>query len=278
LKFVPGYVRDEPKKRARAKSSRLLLGASPNFPVACDNRSKERVQEDQGPTGSCGGHGTSQRLQVAGAVQGVQWLVDNVVSPGDVYRMTRCLERVPNLDGSLPPLSDTGIMPADLAFELSHWGTRAFSGTVTDPDGTVRVSDVTAANLVDEPVLADLEADATHAMIGQYRIDEGAGDALAQTFAAIASQGAVGLGIFVDSAFQGWDPSQPPLDSVNLIDPSGGGHWLTADYYDSNAGTIGLWNSWGAGWGRNGHVEVTARWFSKAVTDIYADKIQMVGA
>lgn len=275
--FVPGYTRDTPPKRARAKSSRLLLGASPNYPATCDNRNLERLQLDQGPTGSCGGHGTSHRLQVAGTKQGVSWLASNVVSPGGVYRVTRCLERSPNPDGSLPTLSDSGIMPADLVVALSLWGVRAFSGTVTDPDGTVRVSDVTAANLVDEPDLAELEADAKALLLGQYRIDETAGDALAQTFATIASQGAVGLGIFVDSAFQGWDPSQGPLDRVNLADPQGGGHWLCADYYDANAGTVGLWNSWGAGWGRNGHVEVTANWFREAVSDIYADRLVLAG-
>jgi len=257
----------------RAKSSRLLLGSSPNYPVVCSNRGFEQLQLDQGQTSSCGGHGTSHRLQVAAGKQGVN--LGFVVSPAGVYTVTRCIERVVDASGHLPPLSDSGIMPADLVLAVSIWGVRAIKSPVTDPDGSVRVSDVTVANVNDEPRLDELEADAVSILHGQYRIDEQAGDAFQQTCAAIASQGAVGLGIFVDMAFENWVPSNGPLNSVNLRDPQGGGHWLCAVGYDSNAGTLDLWNSWSSSWGDNGHVQVTSSWFASAVSDIYADKLQV---
>ncbi len=189
--FTPGYTPDTPAKRARAKSSRLLLGKEPPYPAAVSNRQFEKMLLDQGPIGSCGGHGTSHWLQVASGVQGVG--LGFVPSPGGVYTTTRCLERVALADGTLPPLTDSGIMPADLVLALSLWGVRPIGELVSDPGGEVRNSDVDAANVNDEPDLEELEQEATHLVFGQYRIDERAPDVMGQTYAAISQVGALGV-------------------------------------------------------------------------------------
>lgn len=264
MRFVPGYTKDDPIKRRRAKSSRLLLGTAPSYPVACDWSSKEGPQEDQGQTGSCGGHGTSQGLMVAAAVQGI--LLGFVPSPAGIYTVTRCLERVPGT-----PLTDSGVMPADIFNAIALWGVRPLGLGYFDG----RLSDVSQENVNLEPDLNELETDATHLIVGSYRIDETQGDVLMQAYGAIAKLGAIGVGIFVDTQFQQWQPSMGPLNDVDLADPNGGGHWTTIDGYDSAAGTFTILNSWGSSWGRNGHIDVTANWFKQAVTDVYAYDIKV---
>ena len=72
-------------------------------------------------------------------------------SPKGIYDDVRCLERATLLDGSLAPLSDTGIEPSDLIPALSNEGVRAIRAPTSDG----RYSDVEPANVNAGPSVDD---------------------------------------------------------------------------------------------------------------------------
>lgn len=268
-RFGRGY-RPDPLRFRTQKSSRLLLGVEPELPAAFSTEHLEAPILDQNECGSCGGHGTAQALYVAS--QYVHAPLGFVPSPDDIYKTARALDRARETatERELPPLDDVGSFPSDIMHALSRWGVRPMRA----PSPRGYDTDVDPSNVNDEPALADLEATGRRIITGQFRIAESAGDFIAQLRAGIIHCGAVGIGVFVDTAFDNWDPGRGPLDvrDLNLADPMGGGHWLAAtSYYTQDDGTIVIRgpNSWSRGWGDLGHYEVTEDWLRESCSDCY---------
>lgn len=277
-KFGLGYVKDAPHKRTQ-KSSRLLLGVSPTSPAAASLQQFEGAILDQGRSGSCTFHGTPQALWVTFKAAGTP--LPFMPSPHIGYGIIRVLERA----SASVALTDSGAMPADIKTVIDTYGISPIQAPTPDgrysdiwtADDVAGIANAPPPNINVEPVLADLEQAGTEIVADAYRIDETEADFTTQIMAAISgvtNNGvgrACGIGVFVDSAFMNYDGSTP-MNTVNLTDPNGGGHWLALTYYYTMAdGTLvfGGPNSWGSSWGKAGHYEVTAAWLKASVSDIY---------
>jgi hypothetical protein len=257
-----GYIQDSPAHRLRQKSSRLLLGTAATSLPAVSLRPYEPngFPLDQNKTGSCGGHGTSAGIAISFEGAGIPLAF--IPSPKSIYSITR--QSALSKPGTA--LTDSGVMPADVMATSSTFGIRAM--TAPSPQGFH--SDVDPSNVNQTEDLLELEQAGQKIVVGEYRIDETASDFLDQVRLSLAAKVAVGLGIFVDTSFQEWTNGDPPLDSVNLNDPNGGGHWICCVGYDTTQDFFELLNSWGPSFGDAGHIRVSSAWMQAAVSDCYA--------
>ena len=280
MTFGLGYIPDSPKNRRMQQPAHLLMTrlmrAKAAPPKTHSNANCNTSIFDQGSgdagTGSCTGHGTAQALYTTTAaiasILSIGAPLGFVPSPAGIYTPTRCLERSPDpATRLLPPLTDSGAMPTDIITCLGLIGVRPIGPMA--PDG--RFSDVTVANVNDEPDLYALEQSGMKIETGSYRLDETAPNVFDQIITCIASGVSVGIGFFCDTVFMNWNfSSDGPIDTVDVMDTQGGGHWVSFDAYDttsSGAYVLGGPNSWGTAWGIRGRFEVTENWFRKAVSD-----------
>jgi hypothetical protein len=217
---------------------------------------------DQGQFGSCEGHSTAGAIYATFARRGtpLPW----VPSPAGIYTLARCIDRGANKD---QPLTDSGTMTASVLTGIGSFGIKAFGTPANDG----RYSDCDATNVLREPTLYDLEADAVNLMIGAYSIDSIGSQKIVDVCASLAAGYAVRIDSFVDTAFEDWTPAQSPFGVPNLGDPQGGGHALYLIGYSTNADgsiTFVMRNSWGSGWGRGGDILVAESFVQQA--DCYA--------
>ena len=264
-----GYIRD-PKHKRTQKDARYLLGAAHfGAPPRVSDASLERHEcqiMDQGATSSCTGHGTSMGLWVAMKSQGHE--LPFVPSQKGIYTVGRELGVV---DPAIA-LSDSGAMPADVMAGISKVGVRPMGAQV---DG--RFSDCSIATINTKDTLDEIEEDVVHLIVGEYRIDETASDMVDQAAAAIAAGYPLGVGTFVDSAFEAWHPLSPPIGVPNFADSNGGGHWMCITSVREGADGRRIFrgpNSWGPGWGDQGHFEVSEAWL-RAVWDLYVFSVEV---
>jgi hypothetical protein len=284
-----GHIPDADAHRTQ-KSAALRVSAPT---TEADLTGFEAPLEDQGQTGSCGGHGTSQAVFTSMNAAGVPNLF--VPSPDLIYKLARIVRRSNASEG----LSDSGVMPSDLLTVLRQYGIKPINAPT--PDG--RYSDVwgpgdlvgvpaAKPNVNLEPDLLDLERSGMRLLTGEYRIDEQDPRMAQQALNCLGSKAAVGIGIFVDGAFMDWDPMSGPITKINLNDPRGGGHWLALTYgYTRDDGMIVLGgpNSWGKFWPatasttcpgspfwKPGHYEITAPALQAALTDCLLFPVQVL--
>ena len=293
FQFKPGHIPD-PAHRRTQRSSRLLLGTSPQFPSQGSLERFEGATFDQGSFGSCGGHGTSQAVQIAAASSSASnpayiplpWRP----SPDWVYKSTRLVMRAALATMTEDALTDSGSYPNAIMAALSLDGVIPYHGPTADG----RVSDCDESTINEEGALSDFEAGQLWVVTGEYRVDNTAPDFTSQLASAIASGFSVGLGLKVDTAFiawgSGWSATRAPVSSINLSDPNGGGHWICCDAYDLAASPDGVFsgpNSWSDGWGApalvdsshcpnpGGHWRITGNCLRTAVSDAYIFKTQV---
>jgi hypothetical protein len=269
-----GYIPDLPHRKTQ-KDARLLLAQMPSFPKSFSLESFEGPITDQGSgqngTGSCIGHGTAQGVYTSAHAIGatLPWFP----SPGGIYTPSRCIERaeMPGFDILNPPvLTDSGAMPSSAMLTISRYGIRQIQAPT--PDG--RFSDVTPANVNEEPNLIDLETSGQKLLVGEYRIDHTSTDFIDTLCNVVANtKAAIGIGVFVDTSFMNWDPADGPMTTINTSDPQGGGHWIAITSYDTMSTGLRVLrgaNSWSRSWGDEGHFEVTENWLMQAISDCYA--------
>lgn len=256
--FGFGYLPDDEARRRKQRPAHLRLAGG--TAVTATNLSVGQWEGpliDQGQTGHCTGAGTSQILQCSFGASGQP--IGFQPSPKLIYDLARIIARASNTE----VLTDSGAFPTDLIEALRIWGIAPMQGPTPDgrnddvwgPDDVIGIPGV-KANVNDEPSLVDLETAGLRLVTGDYRIDEQRPDFGAQIRSALAGTSsvkpcAVGIGIFVDTGFQNWDPRSGPIKNINLGDPQGGGHWLCLSYsYIDSRNTIvfGGPNSWGLGW------------------------------
>jgi len=202
---------------------------------------------DQANSGSCVGHGTATGLFTAAAVAGKP--LGFIPSPWGIYQNALCYDRGSPANGRL---QDQGCMPSSAMLGLTHFGVRAMSpqSASTDvPQG---------ATYLPEPDLASLELEGPHLYVGWYSI--GSAD---EARTAIAAGCPVGIGTYVDTSFEDWTPSRPPLGLMREDDPAGGGHW-TCLVESRSGGIFTLRNSWGTSYGDNGECLVTDDFVNQA--------------
>ncbi len=279
MSFAKGCRPDPPHRRTQI-SSRALVGdpTKATLPASFSAEHLEGPILDQNSCGSCTGHGSAQGLWVACQVQGCA--LPLFPSPDGIYKNTRCIERAAaypaDYAGSLDPLTDGGAVPSDIMVALRRWGIRAMSA----PSPLGFQTDVDASNVNDEPEFAAIEAEAFTIVTGEYRIDESADDMGDQVCAALVKCGAVGIAVFVDTAFENWSPRSGalPASALNLADPHGGWHWLVITSFYTKPDSTRVFrgpNSWGVSWGDGGHFEITEGWLRKAASDVYAWHVEV---
>jgi hypothetical protein len=221
---------------------------------------------NQSNVGSCGGHGTAKALRQAYLSAGYAWPFPGSedFSPKWFYGLGRRLS-TPATSASGPPLTDSGIDPTTLLQVIPQFGVVPIGTDAQCPAPDGSYSDCYSTNCnddvqLDAEIKGRLELDFT-----AYNIDaSGTADQIAfQVGSTLSAPGlANAFGIFVDSAFENWDPSQGPLSSeTNLNDPNGGGHWIDEDEitmtYVHGTRCWGFLNSWSESWGLNGRIYVT---------------------
>ena len=269
-----GYTRCLPADKPQGNFALYLqnrdirIGAASNGSSVSLAGSRAPI-EDQGPTDSCPGHGTSQLCYTAAKAAGspLAW----TPSPGGIYTQTRCLQRVATspAGAALPALVDGGAMPPYIAQAVNLFGLRPIQAPT--PDG--RYSDVDPTNVNVEPMVHDLESAGLCLVSGEYEIPIGA-QADLETLIQTANRNniPVGTGMFVDSAFMDWTPNLPPIASVNWADPAGGGHWMSEDGFtvtSNGNGVYDLVSSWGTSAGDQGVFRVTGACLVQAGLDYW---------
>ena len=240
----------------------------------------EALVRNQGDTSGCEGPSGAMAAWMAFLAAGapLPWFP----SEEAIYKDARCMERSPNADGTLPPLTDSGAMTSDVVTIFKSCGLRK-SGAPT-PDG--RNSDLDPATINDEPRLDELDEEAETPVLvdpGAFAIDlTDTKQALAVIQAALVAKFPVRIDIICDNAFQRffqrWTKSTPPLSMCNPNDPGAGGHAVVlGEMTVTSAGSVTLagLNSWAecgapplVAAGPNldfGHWQGDANWFKAAV-------------
>lgn len=236
---------------------------------------------DQDGEGSCGGHGTAKALRQAYLSAGFAWPWEAAedFSPCWFYKLSRRLS-TPATSPSGPPLTDSGIDPTTLLSVVPTFGVVPIGTDAQCPAPDGAYSDCYADN-VNVDVQLDAEIEGRQSLdFTAYDVDASgtADQTAAQVTPILQTPGlANAFGIFVDSPFENWDPSQGPLDSVcNLNDPAGGGHWIDQDEitltYLQGVRCWGFLNSWSDTWGLKGRIYVTDRRLVSMTSQIIAFK------
>lgn len=257
--FGKGAKRSHPDKLAKRKLAaehpRITpLVASPPASASC--ASYEPPRENQGQTGSCTAHSGSACMYTAvasiAAITKASSPLPFVPSPRELYAATRAIERAAATapGAPLPLLTDSGAEPADVMSALAQFGVCPIQGQPTD---------VTTANVNDEPDVDQLEAAATYLITGAYGINVDS-SASATCAAAIAAGYPIYVAFYCDTGFENWHPGDASYGATNQRDPNGGGHAVFIDAYTTNPDGSRTWrlvNSWGTSWGDNGTILVS---------------------
>ena len=277
-----GFIPDGDQFRLQKDAGLRFGGATP---TQASLQQWQAPLIDQGKTGHCGGAGTSQIVYTAMGAAGtpLPW----VPSPRSIYGLARTLARLNASQG----LTDSGIMPFYLLAVLSQFGVQPIQAPTPDgryddvwgPDDLVGLP-AARPNVNDEISLLDLESSGLRLLTGQYRVNESGANAINQITSALSQKIPAGIGIFVDSGFEWWDPTTGPIKTINLGDPQGGGHWLACTYFYTHpllGLVLGGPNSWndlwpsadpsasvpGSPFWKPGHYEITATALQSAMTD-----------
>ena len=123
---------------------------------------------NQNDTGSCEGHahasGVTLRLALAGTP------LPEVVSPVGLYLGALLVDRTPNADGTLPPLTDTGTMPSSILTAMGLWGSTGASvwGQYPASSTTMYVTPSDLYSPLIEPTPEKLYAESSFRLGGAY--------------------------------------------------------------------------------------------------------------
>lgn len=123
---------------------------------------------DQHDTGSCEGHGHASGVTLRLALAGTP--LSEVVSPVGLYYGALLVDRTPNADGSLPPLTDTGTMPSSILTAMGLWGSTGASvwGQYPASSSTMYVTPTDPNSPLIEPTPEKLYAESSFKLGGAY--------------------------------------------------------------------------------------------------------------
>lgn len=214
---------------------------------------------NQRRTSSCTGHATGASVTVRMAILGE---FVELVSPIGSYALSRALDRVPNDDGSLPPLTDDGAMPNQNMRALVEFGCPPASVWGNYP--------ANPATINDEPTIRELEAASAFEMTGFYAIDTVGNQKILDIMTALAAGFPVCFAIRVDTKFEDYMSGVVGAPNPNDIL---GGHYIYAVGYtwdgkDPKSIVVTFVNSWDVTWGEGGFGRGNAD-FVAGMSDLY---------
>lgn len=198
---------------------------------------------DQGNSGSCVGHGTAAGLYIAANVAGKPF--GFIPSPYRIYQNALAYDRGDPANG---PLTDQGCMPSSAMLGLTNFGLSAMQPQSAETDVPQPPPGQNTQNFPD-PDLSSIEIEGQHFYVGWYAVKNAD-----EARAAIGAGAPVGIGTYVDTRFERWTPSEPPLGLMDTSDPQGGGHFTALTTTTAN-GTFWGQNSWNTGYGASGFYE-----------------------
>lgn len=197
-------------------------------------------QDAEGGTSSCEGHGHASAITLRFAIK--QKPI-KLVSPDGIYKVARMISRVPNADGTLPPLQDTGTEPSLVIAGIQEWGVCS-----ADTWGYFPVSPATI-NL--EPTPQQLMADAEFKLNGAYFMQSSGDQFVTDLMTALAAGFPVTSAIAASgSAFQQYTGGvlgalDDGVDHASL--------WVDFTWNGTDLSSVVFYgvNSWGVGWGES---------------------------
>lgn len=266
MSFGKGHIPDPEAVRQRRAGFHLLkakhmLGASP-LPLATSNRQFFDPSmggpgiQDQGSTGRCEGFAHSGAITTRFAIQRKPIAR---VSPTGIYTVARMISRLPNADGTLPPLTDDGTEPSLVVAGLSEWGVCSAKTWGDDPDDPSKVND--------EPTPQQLEAAGEFTLLGAYFMRSSGDQFLRDLMTALAAGYPCTGAIAASSAeFEGYSggvlgPLDDDVDHATLF--------LDYSWDGANLASLVVTaaNSWGIGWGEAGFYRCNADFLRKYAND-----------
>lgn len=224
---------------------------------------------DQNVTGSCTGGSTMAAVTCELAAAGTP--LGFVGSPRGAYLNGRAIDRIPNPDGSLPPLEDNGAEPNQVWRGISEWGVRPMRA----PTSTGVNYDCEASNVNDEPKLDELEVEATHLYVGEYGITTTGKQRIVDMQTALAGKKPITVAIAGGSdAFQQYMGGVlGPLNASN-------DHyvWIYGYEVQPDGSVIFLCrNQWGVSWGEQGNFRLNEAG-AQELTDLVVGDVHIKGA
>jgi hypothetical protein len=260
---VYGHLRDPGGHRR--PGVRHLVGAN-TYPRSASLEAylpDEVFSWNQGQSGRCVGWGKSGSIYTSG--KGLIFLP----SPTGIYKGARWIDRVQNVDGSWPPITDDGSQPNEADRFIAEYGVVKYDTFLDGPD-------IAPADLNTEPSLEELEKDSSTLIVGSYAIDETGHDFEAQVARSISSGYAVSFAIpDTDDGFETYTGGTLGAATGMVY----GGHEVFAFAYevtDTDFLIHGL-NSWGrkpGEWGVRGKFQGN-RQFMKRWVDVQAMSVSV---
>jgi hypothetical protein len=220
--------------------------------------------------GSCTAHGLSGAAGTATNAAGNP--IGFIVSPDELYKATRALERavgIPAGGGPMPDLTDSGAELADALGTVQQWGVAPMTRTAANG----RYTDTELDTINNEPDVRLLEEAATTLITGAYRVGVSTQEAFTTACGYIAAKIPLYVGFQVDDAFENIQPGQVVGAPTGNI----GGHAVyLSGYRTASTGRheFLLTNSWGD-WCSSGQCWVSENWFA-ATWEAWAIDVQVI--
>jgi hypothetical protein len=194
------------------------------------------------------------------------------LSPEGNYTYSRCIDRAPNADGTLPPLTDDGASPESNMRAITEWGCPTIAQWGKHPPDPKTIND--------EPDPRCLEEGAEQELDGEYGIESTGDQRVVDVMQALDAGFCVTFAIDVDGAVEDWSGGA----ALGAPDPYGilGGHDLYCVGYTCKAKADGtpdlatvefeFANSWDVTWGEAGFGRGNRAFFD-GWTDLYVMKV-----
>lgn len=261
---INGYGYKQDPHGHMATSAHVLLGSASSSPKSFSLRSNVANILNQFQTSSCTGQATKGAIVTRMNIKSI-----SIPEPsaGGIYKIGRCIDRLPNADGNLPPLQDEGAMPNQIIRGISEWGVPSEQIDPFDSD-----------TINNEPDMAEFES-ASHCVLnGAYRINFTGSRRIDYIKSAIYSGHPPCCAVDVDSDFENYS-GHGVLSSPNSNDILGGHYIYMVSYETLSSGltVVEIVNSWGEEWGDSGFARGDEK-FIAGMRDIYVMNVNLKSA
>jgi papain like protease len=251
MTYFTGHIPDPDEVVARRKGfhilkARRMLGAAA-LPLKTNNRqwllpaAGGPGVRDQSATSRCEGFAHAVGITLRFAIKRTPI---SYVSHDGIYTGARMISRVPNADGTLPPLSDDGTEPGLVAQALGEWGACSAKTWGDEPDDPSKVNV--------EPTIQQLEAEGEFRLDGAYFLQSSGDQYIRDLMTALAAGFPVTGAIAASgSIFQNYSGGV-----LGAMDDGVDHATLWLDYEVQSLTDLSTFvvygvNSWGEGWGES---------------------------